>query len=138
MYVKQLYWDDYRNADDFENIMDSPKWNDAERIIDSMDGKNITQVILSDEDDGDNYLCIGGGNDGRYNVFISKDDNRLLFDLLNPIDDPNVYELVTGGQLGDFDGIYCVDKETAKKAARQFFETGKPDKELKWQTKSEE
>ena len=65
--------------------------------------------------------------------YISKDDNILIKTLLNPKEDLNVYKLVTGGQLGNFDGIYCVSIEIAKEVAKIFFETGEECEKYSWE-----
>ena len=131
MYAKLLLYDD-RETDDFEKNIELPSWEDVESIINRMDGHFTTEIILMDETE-DNYLCIGGGNDGICNVYISKDDNILIKTLLNPKEDLNVYKLVTGGQLGNFDGIYCVSIEIAKEVAKIFFETGEECEKYSWE-----
>jgi len=131
MYVKLLLYDN-RSNDDFEKQIENPNWEDVERIINCLDGKLITEIILMDETE-DNYLCIGGGNDGICNVYISKDDNMLIKTLINPANDTNVYKLVTGGQLGDFDGKYCVSIKIAKDVAKCFFETGDECEKYSWE-----
>ena len=45
----------------------------------------------------------------------------------------NVYELVTGGQLGNFDGVYCVSIEIAKEVAKKFYETGEECDKYNWE-----
>ena len=71
MYAKLLLYDN-RETDDFEKDIELPSWEDVESIINRLDGNLTTEIILMDETE-DNYLCIGGGNDGICNVYISKE-----------------------------------------------------------------
>lgn len=132
MYVKRVFFDDLINVNDFEKEIKLPSWEDVERLINKMDGKAITQIIM-DNGNEDNYFCIGGGNKGLYNVFISENDNEIVWTLVNCNNDPNTYKLVTGGQEGEFEGKLCVNIETVKKVAEYYYENGKKCEDYVWE-----
>lgn len=124
MYVKRVFYDDLKNVNDFEKKIELPSWEEVEGLIDKMDGKVLTQITM-DNGNKDSYFCIGGGNKGLYNVFISENDNEIVWSLVNSHNDLKIYRLVTGGQEGEFEGRLCVTIETVKKAAKYYYENGK-------------
>lgn len=132
-YVIRLFYDDLTNLSDTEKCIQSPVWEDIEKIIDKLDGKSVTQITM-DNGNEDSYFCIGGGNNGLCNVFISENDNATIHTLTNPDADPSlVRKLVTGGQEGDFDDRLCVTTETARRAAKTYFYSGTMDNSCVWE-----
>lgn len=133
MYVKRVFYDDYRDLSNIEKNIDFPTWEDVEKVIDMLDGKSVTQITL-DNGNEDNYLCIGGGNDGLCNIFISKNDNENIYTLIksNAISSL-VHKLVTGGQEGDFEDKLCVSIEIAKCVAKKYYELGQMDDSFIWE-----
>ena len=133
MYVKRVFYDDYRDLSNIEKNIDFPTWEDEEKVIDMLDGKSVTQITL-DNGNEDNYLCIGGGNDGLCNIFISKNDNENIYTLIksNAISSL-VHKLVTGGQEGDFEDKLCVSIEIAKCVAKKYYELGQMDDSFIWE-----
>lgn len=133
MYVKRLFYDDYSDMSDFEKCIESPSWEDTEVVINKLDGKNTTQICM-DNGNEDNYLCIGGGNDGLYNVFVSENDNENIYTLINSDFQLSVmHKLVTGGQEGDFEDKICVPVQLAKTAAKRYYESGQLHDEYVWE-----
>lgn len=133
MYVKRVFYDDYRDLSNIEKNIDFPTWEDVEKVIDMLDGKSVTQITM-DNGNEDNYLCIGGGNDGLCNIFISKNDNENIYTLIksNAISSL-VHKLVTGGQEGDFEDKLCVSIEIAKCVAKKYYELGQMDDSFIWE-----
>lgn len=133
MYVKRVFYNDYRDLSNIEKNIDFPTWEDVEKVIDMLDGKSVTQITL-DNGNEDNYLCIGGGNDGLCNIFISKNDNENIYTLIksNAISSL-VHKLVTGGQEGDFEDKLCVSIEIAKCVAKKYYELGQMDDSFIWE-----
>lgn len=133
MYVKRVFYDDYRDLSNIEKNIDFPTWEDVEKVIDKLDGKSVTQITM-DNGNEDNYLCIGGGNDGLCNIFISKNDNENIYTLIksNAISSL-VHKLVTGGQEGDFEDKLCVSIEIAKCVAKKYYELGQMDDSFIWE-----
>ena len=132
MYVKRVFYDDLKNVNDFEKEIELPSWKDVDGLIDKMDGKVITQITM-DNGNEDNYFCIGGGNNGLYNVFISENDNEIVWSLINSNNNLEICKLVTGGQEGEFEGRLCVTIETAKKVAKYYYENGKKCDSYVWE-----
>lgn len=120
MYVKRVFYDDHG----YTKEMNSPNCEDIRQVINKLDGCTTTQITFYDETN-DNHLCVGGGNNGICNVYISKDDGFIIKTLINPNHDTNVYRLVVGGQWGDFEGNICVPIKIAKKAIIYYCKTGK-------------
>jgi len=125
MYVTRMFCE--------EECIDFPTWEKVEEIIDLLDGEAVTQITM-DNGNEDDYLCIGGGNDGLCNVYVSRNDNELIYTLINPSADPaTVRKLVTGGQEGDFEDRLCVPVALAKRAAKTYCECGQTDASLVWE-----
>jgi hypothetical protein len=136
MYVKNAVYDEWDHNTDIGGMIEITSWEIAENLIKSLDGSKYTQVILSNELD-DSFICIGGGNNGFYNVFISLDDNESFYDLLNPSGKhDNIIQLVTGGQSGDFEEDICVTIDKALLASQKFYVSGKVEETLKWRYRS--
>ena len=124
MYVKRVFYDDFKDLSNVEKSIEFPTWEDVEKVINLLDGEYVTQIIMDNGNEAD-YLCIGGGNDGLCNVFISKNDNEIIYTLMNPdANDSLVHKLVTGGQEGDFEDKLCVSVEMAKCVAKMYYESG--------------
>lgn len=136
MYVNKAIYDEWENNADIGGMIEGISWDIAEKLIKSLDGSKYTQVILSNELD-DEFICIGGGNYGLYNVFITLDDNESFYDLfnLNGRHD-NVLKLVTGGQLGDFEEDICVTIDKVLLAAKTFCMAGRVEETLPWRYRS--
>lgn len=60
MYVKRLFYDDFKEEVDIEKSIINPTWEEIETVIDMLDGEKVTQIIM-DSGNEDDYLCIGGG-----------------------------------------------------------------------------
>ena len=133
MYVKRVFYDDFKDLSNVEKSIEFPTWEDIEKVINLLDGEYVTQITM-DNGNEDDYLCIGGGNDGLCNVFISKNDNEIIYTLMNPYaNDLLVHKLVTGGQEGDFEDKLCVPIEIAKCVAKMYYELGQMDASFIWE-----
>jgi hypothetical protein len=136
MFAKKAAYDEWENNTDVGGMIEGISWDVAEKLIRSLDGSKYTQVILSNEAD-DAFICIGGGNDGLYNVFITLDDNESFYDLLNPSGrQDHIIKLVTGGQLGDFEEDICVTIDKALAAAKALSMAGNVEETLAWKYRS--
>lgn len=133
MYVKRVFYDDFKDLSNVEKSIDFPTREDIENVINMLDGEYVTQIIMDNGNEAD-YLCIGGGNDGLCNVFISKNDNEIIYTLMNSdADDSLVHKLVTGGQEGDFEDKLCVSIDMAKRVAKMYYESGQMDASFIWE-----
>ena len=133
MYVKRVFYDEFKDLSNVEISIEFPTWEDVEKVINLLDGEYVTQITMDNGNEAD-YLCIGGGNDGLCNVFISKNDNEIIYTLMNSdADDSLVHKLVTGGQEGDFEDKLCVSVEMAKRVAKMYYESGQMDASFIWE-----
>ena len=133
MYVKRVFYDDFKDLSNVEKSIEFPTWEDIEKVINLLDGEYVTQITM-DNGNEDDYLCIGGGNDGLCNVFISKNDNEIIYTLMNSdANDSLVHKLVTGGQEGNFEDKLCVSIEIAKCVAKMYYELGQMDDSFIWE-----
>ena len=133
MYVKRVFYDDFKDLSNVEKSIEFPTWEDVEKVINLLDGEYVTQITMDNGNEAD-YLCIGGGNDGLCNVFISKNDNEIIYTLMKlDANDSLVHKLVTGGQEGDFEDKLCVSVEMAKCVAKMYYESGRMDTSFIWE-----
>lgn len=133
MYIDRAHFDNWKNGKDFGEEINMPSWEDIEKIIVDLNGINKTEVTIGNYDEGF-YMCISGGSENRYVVYISYDDEELFYFLKNLEKDSDKIEyLVTGGQEGRFKANECVSKDVALKAAKYFCSYLKPDPELDWE-----
>ena len=133
MYVKRVFYDDFKDLSNVEKSIEFPTWEDIEKVINLLDGEYVTQITMDNGNEED-YFCIGGGNDGLCNVFISKNDNEIIHTLINSdANDSLIHKLVTGGQEGAFEDKLCVSTEMAKRAAKMYYESGQMDDFFIWE-----
>ena len=132
MIVKKALYDEWKSNINYGGIVQVTSWDEVEKLIYSLDGLKHTQVIFTDEEE-DSLICIGGGNEGFYNVYITLDDNESFYDLVNPYGRNDiVLHLVTGGQLGDFEEEICVTIDMVLLAAKTFCMEGVVEEDLTW------
>ncbi len=134
MYVKRVFYDDLSNPNNyFFHEINESDWNDILKIIKGMDGQLISQITM-DNGDEDNYLCIGGGNNGLFNLYISLDDNSKIYTLINsnPIKS-KMNKLVTGGQEAYFEDYICVEIKAILEVAKFYYETGEVLDKYNWE-----
>ena len=132
MIVKKALYDEWKSNINYGGIVQVTSWDEVEKLIYSLDGLKHTQVIFTDEEE-DSLICIGGGNEGFYNVYITLDDNESFYDLVNPyVRNDKVLHLVTGGQLGDFEEEICVTIDMVLLAAKTFCMEGVVEEDLTW------
>lgn len=133
MHIIEAHYDNWKKGKDFGEEINAPSWEDIEKIIVDLNGINKTEVTIGNYDEGF-YMCISGGSNNRYVVYISYNDEELFYFLKNLEKDANITEyLVTGGQEGRFKANECVSKDVALKAAKYFFSNIEPDPELDWE-----
>lgn len=134
MFVTHCFYDLKNNGTYDEKEIVNPSWNNIEKLINQMDGKNITEVLLYNA--SKNYgLCIGGGNNELYNIYISYDD-KVLCELTDETKSKTkTVQLVTGGQIGDFEEFLCVSKKIMLLVTKFFYDFGKPHNKFHWNIK---
>lgn len=135
MYVKRLFYDDLSDSANYCPSCEivNPDWDDVVNIIKKLDGRYISEVTM-DTGDEDNYLCVAGGNDGLFILYISLDDNSECHTLLNPCPvKSRINKLVTGGQIADYEDKICVGIETVLDVAEIYFRTGRISDKYDWE-----
>jgi len=100
--------------------------------VDRLNGRDRSTVAFESSDGV--VMTIGGGNDGRYVVFIASSLDAVLLNLTTP-EAPmeETIELVAGGQRGSYPARECVDRVKAAKAVAYFVSSGRADPQLCWQ-----
>ncbi|WP_174939763.1 Imm1 family immunity protein [Burkholderia lata] len=100
--------------------------------VDRLNGRDRSTVSFETSDGV--VMTIGGGNDGRYVVFIASSFDAELLSLTTP-EAPmeEAIELVAGGQRGSYPAQECVDRMTTAKAVAYFVSSGLADPQLCWQ-----
>lgn len=124
-----------------EEEWEGPRLHGLERVIedeaeavaafDRLDGRHKTQMTLEDPSA---VLCVGGGLNGRYVLFVGLNRDESLFTLVDPQPAGAAeVELTVGGQAGVYAARHCVDRPLALAAVRYFFRYGVPDPSLTWE-----
>ncbi|MBP2656283.1 MAG: hypothetical protein H6Q73_3852 [Firmicutes bacterium] len=132
MFVEVMYSDKWEKKTDKGQDVDNPTWRQIESAIRALDGKVRTQVVIGDGDEGS--MCIGGGNDGLYNVFVTIDDNESFYTLIDAAKSKaGTVQLATGGQVEVFAEYTCIELAKVLRAAKAFAEKGKMDAALEWE-----
>jgi hypothetical protein len=104
-------------------------WQQIETAIHQLDGDRRTLVTL--ETEGETHMAIGGGKD-KYLVYLTF-DNEKFYQVIEPSSPDVEQSLVVGGQEGIYPAKFCVDKNTAIKAAKTFAELGVIEKSVTWE-----
>jgi hypothetical protein len=134
MYISSLWADEWVSYyDQRRHDTGHPTLDQIEAAIRQLDGRRRTAIGLDVDDVA--YMGIAGGNDGKYIVFATY-DNEQFFNLTlpgAPFPPEAMVRLVTGGQAGDFPANRCLDVEVALRAAKTFAVDGTLDPSLTWE-----
>jgi len=116
------------------NEIDLKESSDAMTALHSLNGKNITQLIVSDLN---GFLLIGGGPE-LFIVTHGIAEDDIFFNLINPeaVNDLQEISFVSGGQAGDFPKRICVPLILAEQALMHYVEHGNRSPLLKWAEES--
>ncbi|MDE6500705.1 MAG: hypothetical protein K2L10_01250 [Ruminococcus sp.] len=133
MYVKRLFYDKLLNGKYYPfNEIENPEWSNVKDILLKLDGQNVSEITM-DNGDEDSYLCVAGGNNGLFILYIVLNDNSEFYNLLNPSPENKINRLVTGGQWGDFEDRFCNNLTSVIKVAENYFRTGEISDKYKWE-----
>lgn len=130
MFISFISVDNWNENIDIGEEIEEFSWETIENAIKALNGDTKTQVSLNAEEEI--HMCIGGGNNGLYNVYATFDNMRFYNLKDSDKSDTEMVELVTGGQLGEFPANICVTLDKVLKAANTFAEHGKIDETLEW------
>lgn len=107
-----------------------PNETDVENAVRSLGGPDRTFVSINPRD-GDTWMGIGGGRDGRYVVFIQNEHYVMLVN--EDADRDDEIELPICGQIDSWPRRHVVDLVQVLKAVKTFLETGRRDTSLIWE-----
>jgi hypothetical protein len=124
----RIYGDRWNGVLNDEWHIDTPSVDDLNRVLDRLDAKIYTMVII--QGFGEQHMAIGGGA-GRYVVYATF-DNEEFWSLLAPRAGDSIVPLNVGGQQGDYPATQVVNLEQARAAAQRFFLQGELDSGQKW------
>ena len=129
MFISQFTVENWQGTQNHGSVQRVETWSPVEAAINQLDADRKTLVTL--ETDGATHMAIGGGN-GKYWVYLTFDNEQFLY-AINP-SKPNMdVTLTIGGQAGLYPAKWCVDKETALKAAKTFIEQGAMESSVMWE-----
>ena len=46
MYVKRVFYDDFKDLSNVEKCIEFPTWEDIEKVINLLDGEYVTQITM--------------------------------------------------------------------------------------------
>ena len=112
-----------------ESTLKDPTWSDVTRLIQGLDAKKRTMVVL--KRDEDNSLMIGGGG-GRYVLCATVGEGRF-FNLVRPVKaDAADICLNIGGQDSEYSAQEVVDEVTAIACATEYLKSGNMNSDFEW------
>lgn len=121
------------------NEISDPSWETVEREVRALDAEVRTMITLSPSPpegppDGDHHMTIGGGKDGAYMVYMTK-DNLEFWNLTEPARAGNHEKVLMciGGQVGEYRAHQFVSLQTALLAAYRYFQDGSRAVDLHWE-----
>ena len=117
-------------ADDDEEGSMEPTWQQVTDAIDRLGEEGSSMLLLAGEEDVP-HLCIGGGEDGQYILYVTHADGKF-YSAVDPKGGDEPVQVRTGGEVREFPARLCVGEATVLRAARTFFETGELDKTVAW------
>ena len=111
--------------------VDSPTWEAVDAALNSLDGENVSELLLSGGAEFP-WLSIAGGKDGYVTVQFASGVARL-FTLRDAKPSSGSITMVFAGQRVSLDRGECVTAASARQAARRFFTDGDADNRLHWE-----
>jgi Immunity protein Imm1 len=126
-FVTQISGDYWPKGDVLET--EEYQLEDAMKAIANLDGKKRTEVSFFG---GDRFLTVGGGNEGRYHMFIGVNIDQEFFNFVDPVKGDEEVTIVTGGQMGVMPKSEIATLEQVQEAVRHFMVTGEPSPALQW------
>jgi hypothetical protein len=117
------------NSDGPMGRQERPTMSEVEAAVLALDGTTTTMITL--EVDDDHHMGIGGGKDGQYVVYVTK-DNLHFKNLEDASRGAGVVRMICGGQEGEYRAAQCVGVDATLFAARAFANTGNAAPDLDW------
>jgi hypothetical protein len=129
VYIREVQFDDWRSTDDEGSIIQDADERTLERLINRLDGKRFTLVILRGP--GEDQLAIGGGLEGRYVMYQTRDNETFWEPSRESAPDERVV-LVVGGQTGEYPARQVVGSQEAIAAATEYARKGSLTTAVRW------
>ena len=104
-------------------------WSDLQKLINRLDARKYTMVIISPGED--NNLTIGGGG-GQYVVVATTNGDRFFEVSRDLPGEKSTVLLNVGGQEGDYPAEMIVDEVTATACAMTYLRSGTMDDRFTW------
>ena len=127
MFISNLSWDLWEGNHDRGETIAVTNWNQIDEAIAALDGRSRTLVTL--EGEGEVHMAIGGG-DGRYVVYVTFDNEEFEYLVDRSQVGHGRFNLMVGGQMGDYLERWCVELPIVLQAARLFAETGQVERSV--------
>src|SRR5580658_993287 len=122
-YVSQLLCENDEPKDD-------PGMDEIKTAVLRLEGSTCTMVLLKGQWP-DECLCIGGGFNGLYTVWYTR-DNQRFFTLQGTGSKTQLVSMVCGGQRGEYSASCCANQADMLRAVETFASAGVRDEALKW------
>ena len=105
--------------------LERPQWEVVDEAIRALDNASRNDIYLTpSRADPETYLAIGGGA-GRY-IVTGSVKNKEFPTVIDPAKGTEPVEIiVVGGQSGRYPANWVLDLDTALRAARAFYATGR-------------
>jgi hypothetical protein len=129
-YITKICVDRWDGVFNKESEVVCPSIEQIKKMIERLDGRRFTMVILETHDEA--HMAIGGGDNGRYIVYATF-DNNLFYNLLSSKNSGNMVTLFIGGQEGEYPADTVVDFKSALAAATTYAESGILRSDLRWE-----
>lgn len=121
---------------DFGNSELELSWERARQLIESLDGKDRTEVFIGDhQTEAQRYLVVSGGNDSRF-IVVVQEGRPAYYHLVHShaVEDGSMELMVRVGGLPDYYPPHQVhDLSTAVRVAEYYYKTGRRSPAFQWQ-----
>lgn len=118
-------------------VISNPTWEKVYEVLESLDGKKVSQASPKIEDVG--FMTVAGGEfieEKGQRVYIVEffDENGDFNTLLNPNGDPDEYFFLATGQIAtDIADIHLVGFQEVVHAMKYFYQTRELSNDLDWE-----
>ena len=109
----------------------NPTWQQVVQAIAALDGNTRTIVSISEREGSSHHMVIAGKWNGLFLVYMTR-NNLAFITLTDPTKSEAKLRLFVGGQYGEYAERVCVPEQWALQAAKEFFESGEPERSLHW------
>lgn len=116
--------------DEDEEGSPAPTWQELSQAIDRLGEAGRSMILLAGEEEVP-HLCIGGGKNGEYILYVMHADGKC-YAAVDPEGGEEPVAILVGGDLKEFPARMCVGEATVLRAAKTFYRTGDLDESVAW------